>query len=244
MGRDAWSVPALFFYMMKAYYQVALAPSLKLRRHAVDSPPAGGSLREYKFMNPRRLQKITDVVKNRQAGIVAVLEDIHDPHNAAAILRTCDALGIQNVYFIFEQTKKYNPRRVGRVSSSSANKWLDYTSFDSTEACFAALHKDGYEIVVTALGKRAQNLFNADLRGKKIALVIGNEHRGVSETAIKLADRLLLIPMRGMVQSLNVSVAAAICLYEITRQRAASGKNFHLAPKERKKLMESFLKRA
>lgn len=176
----------------------------------------------------RRLDTIKHIAENRQRDIVVVIEDVHDPHNAAAIMRTCDALGIQDVYLIFETQEAYNPRNVGKSSSSSANKWLDFRTFESTTECIKELKKDGYTVIATALDDNPESLFEADLLEDKIALLIGNEHDGLTDTAITIADRIIYLPMRGMVQSLNVSVAAALFLYEITRQRRQSNTDFSL----------------
>jgi tRNA (guanosine-2'-O-)-methyltransferase len=195
------------------------------------------------MLSKARLQRLKRVAQNRQSGLVLVLEDIHDPHNAAAILRTCEGLGIQDVYVIFEQEKRYNMRRVGKVSSSSANKWLTFHIFTSTKECFKELKKKGYVTVLTILDKKSENLYETDLTDKKLALVVGNEHRGVSAQAIKLADRKLYLPMAGFVQSFNVSVTAAIFLYEIVRQRMASKNTVRLSKKESARLLADFKKR-
>ncbi len=171
------------------------------------------------MLSKARLARIEKVVSSRQAGLAIVLEDIHDPHNAAAILRSCDGLGIQDVYVIFEQEAPYNIKRIGKVSSSSANKWLTFHIYRSAAECFKELKKKNYAIAATILDHEAENLFAAELTDKKLALVVGNEHRGVSPTAIKAADRKLYLPMAGFVQSFNVSVTAALFLYEIARQR-------------------------
>lgn len=189
-----------------------------------------------------RKEKITRVVKNRQSGLIVVLEDIHDPHNAAAILRSCDAFGVQNVFFVFQTVKPYNPKKVGKVTSSSANKWLDYQIFKSTKECFAELKKQGYKIYATILDKKAKDLYKTKFTKTKIALVIGNEHAGISKQATNLADQKIYIPMQGMVQSLNVSVTAGICLSEIFRQRR-NKKKFLLSDPEQKKIFKDFSQR-
>lgn len=168
----------------------------------------------------RRQQKLQQVASQRQAGFIVVLEDIHDPHNAAAILRTCDAFGVQDVWFIFNKEKAYNPRRVGKSSSSSANKWLTFRMFKSVAECKAALKRLKYESVGTVLHDKAEDFTKAKLTSKRTALWVGNEHAGLSPDAVKACDRLLLLPMRGFVESLNVSVMTAICVYEVSRQRA------------------------
>ncbi|MEK7577910.1 MAG: RNA methyltransferase [Patescibacteria group bacterium] len=190
-------------------------------------------------MQQKRLEKITSVVSKRRNDITVVLEDIHDPHNAAAILRTCDGLGIQNVYFIFEKEKAFNPKRVGKASSSSANKWLDFKIFNSTLSCFKTLKHEGYTIIATALTPTAEGLDNASFTEEKIALLVGNEHAGLSQKAINAADRVIQIPMAGFVQSYNVSVSAAIILWDIVGKR----KTKPLSRIEQKKLVENFSKR-
>ncbi len=192
---------------------------------------------------PARLQRFQAVAAGRQRDIIVVLEDIYDPHNAAAILRSCDAFGVQDVYIIFEKQKPFNLRRTGKVSSSSANKWLTMKRFTSSTECYRALRKAKYKIVVTALQPGGKSIWSTKLDGGKIALVIGNEHTGVSATALKAADIILNIPMRGLVESLNVSVTAAICIFEITRQRLAGGKNYGLSKTQQKALVEDFIKR-
>jgi tRNA (guanosine-2'-O-)-methyltransferase len=165
-----------------------------------------------------RQVKIEKVIENRQEGII-VLEDIHDPHNAAAVWRSCDAFGFQKVYIIFVQEETFNPSRLGKASSSSANKWLDFEVFGSTEDCMKKLKKDGFKTIATVLDKDAKSIYETDFSVPKIAIMFGNEHRGLSPTATKMADEKMYIPMRGMVQSLNLSVTAAVTMFEITRQR-------------------------
>ena len=194
-------------------------------------------------VSDHRRKKIQAVVQARQRGIIVVLEDIHDPHNLAAILRSCDAFGIQDVYCIYEKETYVNPKKVGRASSSSANKWLDFEIFRSSAECIKVLKKKKYRIIATALSDTARSIIEMNFLQTPIALVFGNEHSGVSATIFAAAVEHLIIPMRGMVQSLNVSVTAAICLYEVTRQRMMSGKNFLLSAKEQKRLMKDFLGR-
>jgi len=195
-------------------------------------------------MKDRRRHRIEDVIRQRQKGIIVVLEDIHDPHNAAAILRTCDALGIQTVYFIFEKESPYNPKKVGKATSSSANKWLDFCVFHSTLQCIDTLKQNKYHIIVTSLTNTSASLLDFRCTKEKIAIFISNEHDGVSKIARKAADTILTIPMAGFVQSLNVSVAAGIVLWEITKQRKKTGLDWGLEKNEKKSLMKSFMSRA
>ncbi len=192
---------------------------------------------------PERIEKIERVVAARQHGLVVVLEDIHDPHNAEAVLRTCDAVGVQDVYFVFEQEDYYDPRRVGKQSSASANKWVSCHIFHSTAACIAQLRTGGYESVAAVVDGADEELVGRDFTALRLALWFGNEHAGLSPAATAAADRRVSIPMRGMVRSLNVSVAAAIFLFEVTRQRRANAAAYRLPPDEAERLCSDFLKR-
>lgn len=192
-------------------------------------------------MQTRRQKKLEQVARQRQAGLIVVLEDIHDPHNAAAILRTCDAFGVQDVWFIFNKEKAYNPRRVGKSSSSSANKWLTIRAFKSVAECKTALKRLKYESVGTVLHAKAENFTKAKLTARRIALWVGNEHAGLSAEAVQVCDRLLLLPMRGFVESLNVSVMTAISIYEISRQR--KGKKYQRNSREVARILKYFSKR-
>lgn len=168
-------------------------------------------------MKEQRLAKIRLLAEKRLRGLCVVLEDVHDPHNAAAIQRTCDALGVQDVHLIFVHEKPYNPRRVGKSSSSSANKWLSFTTWKSTEECLASLRTEGYTNIGTVLTHEDCTTDTHDfLQHERIALWVGNEHRGLSEEALKGVDVRMKMPMHGMVESLNVSVAAALFLSLIT----------------------------
>ncbi len=171
------------------------------------------------FLTPERLAKITAAVKARQFSLRVVLENIHDPHNVSAIFRTCDAVGVPKVNLLY--TIEEFPK-ISKTSSASSRKWVEYEKCSDTEKCFLNLKKEGFKIIATALTGKAKNLYDFDLTGK-VAIVMGNEHRGVSEEVLKYADDVLYIPMRGMIQSLNVSVATAVILYEAQRQRALKG---------------------
>jgi len=171
------------------------------------------------FKSARRLQKITSVAKTRQHSLHVVLENIHDPHNVSAIFRTCDAVGVPKVSLVYS-IEKYP--KIGKKSSASAFKWVEKEKFSSIANCYAPLKKEGFIIYASSISDDAIVFFKLDLK-KKIAIVFGNEHRGVSDEAANLADKKFKIPMFGMVQSLNVSVAAAIVLYESLRQRLKKG---------------------
>jgi tRNA (guanosine-2'-O-)-methyltransferase len=167
----------------------------------------------------RRLEKIRRVLAHRQPGLTVVMENIHDPHNVSAVLRTCDAVGVNQVELLYTQEKF---PRIGKKSSSSANKWIDRRKHTSVDSCFANLKSEGFVILATRVGGGARSLYDVDLT-RKTAFVFGNEHRGVSRESARAADLQVEIPMMGMIESLNVSVAAAVCLYEALRQRLEAG---------------------
>lgn len=167
----------------------------------------------------KRLEKITRVVNSRQHSLTVVMENIHDPHNVSAIFRTCDAVGIPkvNLVYNFESFP-----RIGKKSSASAFKWVDKEKYSTIEECYSNLREDGFKIFASSLTENSKNLYDLDLT-QKVAIVVGNEHRGVSDVSAELADEVFLIPQFGMVQSLNVSVATAVILYEAMRQRIQKG---------------------
>ena len=167
----------------------------------------------------KRLEKITRVVTSRQHSLTVVMENIHDPHNVSAIFRTCDAVGIPKVNLIYNFESF---PRIGKKSSASAFKWVEKDKYKSVESCYTELKKQGYKIFASSLTDHSKSLYDLDLT-QKAAIVVGNEHRGVSDEAAKLADEVLLIPQFGMVQSLNVSVATAVIVYEAMRQRLEKG---------------------
>lgn len=190
--------------------------------------------------SPRRLSRIEAVIASRQQGAV-VLENIHDMHNALAVLRNCDAFGIQRVCLVFSREQRFDPRIFGRRSSSSAHKWLHYSFHESIEECYASLQKEEYRILAADIGDDCSPLPETDLLHPRTALVFGNEHRGLTSSARVLADGLFTIPMQGMVQSLNLSVSAALSLYELTRQRSLAGMDrYRLSESEQAALRNEF----
>lgn len=171
------------------------------------------------FKSTTRTDKIDRALGFRQPTLTVVLENIHDPHNVNAILRSCDAVGVLTVHFLYTIEKF---PRLAHVSSSGAYKWLDYHRWTSVADCFAHLKATGHQILATKLEPQARELYDFDLT-RPTAFVLGNEHRGISEEAARLCDELLYIPMLGMVESLNVSVATAVTLFEASRQRRVAG---------------------
>jgi len=168
-------------------------------------------------LTPKRFSRIKEVVGRRQKFLTLILENIHDPHNVSAILRTADAVGIDKIYLIYNSSKF---PKIGKTSSASAKKWIELEKYTNVKECFDNLRKQKFKVYSTSISGNGKSisLYNLDLTGKT-AIMLGNEHSGVSDEAVKNADKNFVIPMYGMVQSLNVSVAAAVCLYEALRQR-------------------------
>jgi tRNA (guanosine-2'-O-)-methyltransferase len=124
-----------------------------------------------------RIQKVMDA---RQKGVILVLEDVHDPHNIGAVMRSAEAFGVGEVWIVYEKEPYVNMRRVGKFSSSSANKWLIIKFFRSTKACMSALKRKKCVTYATVLHeKRTKSIFDTSFKGKSIALLFGNEHRGL-----------------------------------------------------------------
>jgi tRNA (guanosine-2'-O-)-methyltransferase len=171
------------------------------------------------FKSPERIEKIEKTLIHRQSTLTVVLENIHDPHNVSAILRSCDAVGILQVHLLY--TIEEFPE-IANTASSGAHKWLELIKHDSVESCFSRLHSDRFHILATRLDPNATPLYGHDFT-LPTAFVLGNEHRGISNEVAALADEQIYIPMMGMAESLNVSVASAVCLFEAFRQRKARG---------------------
>ncbi|MDB5232599.1 MAG: tRNA guanosine-2-O-methyltransferase [Chitinophagaceae bacterium] len=171
-------------------------------------------------MTEERLKRIEDVLDRRQPGLTVVLENVQDPHNISAVMRSCDAVGIQDVYIL--NTKIPRHKKWGDKSSSSANKWLTVHQFTDAEECFKVLRSKFDKIFTTHLSTDAVSLYDIDFTGS-IALVFGNEHDGVSEEIIAMADGNFIIPQVGMIRSLNISVACAVSIYEAFRQKNKAG---------------------
>ena len=166
-----------------------------------------------------RAGRIRDVLAKRQAGLTLVINNIHDPHNVSAILRSCDAFGVHRVHLLYTDTAF---PALGKKSSGSAKKWIESVRHRDAASLAAALKGDGFRLIATGFNETAKPLHQFDLTGDT-AIILGNEHRGVDEDLAPFVDGTLHIPMQGMVQSLNVSVAAAVILYEAFRQRQAVG---------------------
>lgn len=173
-----------------------------------------------RIITERRLARFKEVLSRRQLDLTVVAENIFDPHNLSAMLRSCDAVGICEVHLVYNSNTPFP--KLGRKSSASAKKWIEIHKYTSIEECYSNLRQRNFEIYTTHLSKKSISLYDLDLT-RQVALVFGNEHNGVSDEAVKHSDGNFLIPQFGMIQSLNISVACAVSVYEALRQRLAKG---------------------
>ena len=171
-------------------------------------------------MTPERAAKIKKVLNQRQDGLIVVMENVHDPHNISAVMRTCDAVGVQDVFVLTTVMSRHE--KFGKKSSASAAGWLTIHQYDDTAECMNAVRQKCDKIFATHLGVQSHSLYDLNLT-ERVALVFGNEHAGVTEDCLSHCDGNFIIPQVGMVQSLNISVACAITLYETFRQRQIAG---------------------
>jgi tRNA (guanosine-2'-O-)-methyltransferase len=186
---------------------------------------------------PERLARIKSVLGFRQPDLRVVLEQVDNPHNASAVLRTCDAAGLMGIDVIGSSD---DPMPINNAITTRADKWLKVDFHTTTEACLAGLKERGFAIAVTHLGPDSIPYTSLDFT-KPTAVVFGAERNGISEKALAAADFKIKIPMFGMVQSLNLSVSVGIIVYEAIRQRMAGGffDNPRLSPAE----LEDYLDR-
>ncbi|MBD0333802.1 MAG: RNA methyltransferase [Chitinophagaceae bacterium] len=171
-------------------------------------------------MTNERFQKIEAVLSRRQNDLTVVLENVFDPHNISAVMRSCDAVGVQEIYVV--NTKIPLHKKWGKKSSSSAAKWLTIHQFTDAEECFKELRNRYSTILTTHLSADAVSLYKIDFT-RSLAVVFGNEHSGVSEEIRAMADGNFVIPQAGIIRSLNISVACAVTLYEAFRQKQLAG---------------------
>ena len=169
-------------------------------------------------MTPERLARINNMLDQRQPDLTVCMEGVHKNHNLAAVVRTADAIGISDVHAVW----KNETMRVSGGSAAGSQNWVDVHNYSSTEDAIGVLKSQGMQVLVTNLSDTAIDFRDVDYT-KPTAIVLGQEKFGATETALKMADQDIVIPMVGMVQSLNVSVANAVVLYEAQRQRKAAG---------------------
>lgn len=188
------------------------------------------------FLTAERQSRLQDVLDQRTRHLTVVLENVYQPHNTSAVLRSCDAFGVQDVHVVETE----NRFRVTREITMGTDKWLTLhrhsVETDPAAACITKLREDGYRILVTAPSSTAVPLAEVDIT-HKAALVIGHETEGVSTRFAEAADECVAIPMCGFVESFNLSVAAALCLYEFTNRLRCSDIDWRITAEEREALL-------
>ncbi|RJX72419.1 tRNA (guanosine(18)-2'-O)-methyltransferase TrmH [Vibrio sinensis] len=168
-------------------------------------------------MNLERYQRIQQVLKARQTDLTLCLEEVHKPNNVSAVIRSADATGLHKIHAVW-------PHRMRTLThtSAGARNWVEVDNHSSIADAIQTLKAQGMQVLVTNLSDTAVDFREIDYT-KPTAIILGGEKEGASAQAKQLADQDIIIPMVGMVQSLNVSVASAVILYEAQRQREAAG---------------------
>src|SRR5690554_2703381 len=196
------------------------------------------------FATESRWEKIQDVVSKRTRHLTVVVEDIYQPHNASAVLRSCDGFGIQDVHII----ENKNTFDASSQVTIGADQWLSIHRYnnadsDNTTACLESLRKKGYKIIATSPHENDVNINDLPIQDTT-ALIFGTELEGISDKAKELADGFVKIPMWGFSESFNISVSAAICLYNLTRRLRNSDVQWELDAEEKEILTCDWLKRS
>lgn len=195
------------------------------------------------FITPQRLQLFEKVLSERTSYITLVLEDIFQPQNASAVLRTCDCFGIQHIHII----ENRNTFTVDSEVAMGASKWLSLHKYNQKEQnslnTIKKLKKDGYRIVATSPHLNDQFLPGFDLLKGKAAIVFGSELPGISKTILREADEYMKIPMYGFTESFNISVSAAIVLYQLAEKlRKEPEVDWKLSEQEKDEILLNWLK--
>jgi tRNA (guanosine-2'-O-)-methyltransferase len=169
-------------------------------------------------MTPQRFAKLKACLARRQPDLSVLMDNVHKEHNLSAVVRTCDAVGIGRVHAVSPQgaVRKFN------LMAAGSSKWVNTQIHPDLVTATETLHKQGHQILAAHFSDRARDFREFDYT-RPTTILLGSELHGVSEEGAELADEHILIPMAGMVASLNVSVAAAVILFEAQRQRAVAG---------------------
>lgn len=193
------------------------------------------------FISETRRTKFDQVLNFRTQHITIVLEDLYQPHNASAVLRSCDIFGIQDIHII-ENKHAYT---VNKDIAMGSPKWLNLYKYrkenNNTLACINKLKEKGYRIVATSPNENACNINDLSI-DKPTALFFGTELTGISDTVSQYADELVKIPMYGFTESFNISVSAALCLSTLTQKLHNSTINWHLNEYEKDELILKWLR--
>ena len=170
-------------------------------------------------MTPQRFKKLQAILKRRQLDLTVLMDNVHKPHNLSAIVRSCDAVGVHHVHAV----TRMNAFKTARDITSGAGKWVNIHKHAGLDEAVNQLRGQNMQILAAHLSEEAIDFRQIDYT-RPTAIMLGTELYGVSEQGLELADRHIVIPMLGMSDSLNVSVAAALILFEAQRQRQAIGR--------------------
>ena len=187
------------------------------RSRFIQSTAANRPGQEY-YMTPERFERLKQTLNRRQPDLTVMTDEVHKAHNLSAIIRTCDAFAVPKVHAVWP----YDDYRTFRGRAMGSQNWVDVETYRNTEDAIAKLQAEGFKVCVANFSERAIDFRDYDFT-QPTALMMGNEKHGVSQVAADMADEHLTIPMLGMVQSFNVSVAAALLLSEAERQRSLAG---------------------
>lgn len=190
------------------------------------------------YVTENKREKMYEVLENRTRYITVVLEDLFQEHNASAALRTCDIFGVQDVNVVQAQ---YQFKAVDTISMG-ASKWVDVKSYSSITDSIVALKSQGYRIVATSPHLQSYSLPDLPL-DQKTALIFGSEQTGLSEAALAQADMYVKIPMFGFVESFNVSVSVALCLYDLMTRLHKSEYAWRLSDEEKQDILLTWIKK-
>lgn len=196
------------------------------------------------FATEDRWEKILEVSERRTRHLTVVVEDIYQSHNASAVLRSCDGFGLQDVHIIENQ----NTFDASNQVTIGADQWLSLYRYnepnsDNTETCFRQLKEEGYKVIATTPHEDDTNLNDLPI-DSKTALVFGSELNGITDRAKELADGFMKIPMEGFSESFNISVSAAVCLYNLTRRLRVSDVDWKLSAEELEELQLLWLRQS
>ncbi len=190
------------------------------------------------LVSDHKRELINRVLKDRTRYIVPVLENISQPHNANAVVRTCDIFGVQDLYAI-ETEQRF---QIHNTISKGATKWVNIHRYTSTKECLNSLKKDGYRIVVTTPHEKGKQLQDLTI-DQKTALIFGTEITGISEEAVSMADEFVTIPMFGFTKSFNISVSVGIILHHLIMALHHSKTDWQLTDKEKEDLKRQWLQK-
>lgn len=197
------------------------------------------------FITKRRWKRMIEVANERTRYLIPVLEDFYQSHNASAVMRTCECLGIQQLRTI----EKTNVFQHHPDISIGSERWIEVIRYKSnayknpTVSCLNDLKNEGYLIAVLTPHGKTIELDDFPVESTKTALVLGKEKEGVSAEAMQMADVFIKIPMYGFTESFNVSVTAAVCLYQMRRRLERSNQAYKLTEEEKAKLLLGWLLR-